>query len=292
MRLLATSLAAILAGLAGTSTVSAWGFVAHRIVIDNAAATLPEPLAAFYRANQKLLSDAGIEPDSLLKDREGEKEKRRHYIDLDELSRPPFRDLPFDEERARALYGDDRVDHAGLLPWRILAVLDQLREGFRSRNWSRVISRSGWLSHYVADAYQPLHTTRNHDGQETCNLGVHAAFETEMIDRLRARYRVESAPLPSFTPEVIREPRRFLFGEIFDGYTLVARILQADTEAMAAVKNRRADYYDEMERAAGPLARRQLSRAAATTASLWYTVWFQAGRPAPPAAAVPREARP
>jgi len=272
--------------------VAAWGYVAHRIVVENAAPALPAPLAAFYAANLRLLSDASIEPDSLLRGREGDKEARRHYFNLDELSRPPFRDLPFDEDEARSMFGDERLERAGHLPWRILSVLDQLRDAHRKKDWAKVVSRSGWLSHYVADSYQPLHTTRNHDGRDSCNQGVHAAFETDMIDRLKARYRLETALPTTFVAEVIREPRRFVFGEILGNYELVDEILRADTAAMLAVKRQRSDYYEEMEGSVGRLARRQMSRAAATTANLWYTAWFQGGRPELPDKPVAREARP
>jgi hypothetical protein len=276
---------------ASTTAVSAWGFVAHRIMAENSAASLPAPMAGFYQANMSALSDASIEPDSLLRDKEGEKEARRHFIDLDELSQPPFLDFPMDEQRARELYGDKRVDHAGILPWRIVNVLDQLREAFRKKDLSGIVSRSGWLSHYVGDACQPLHTTRNFDGQLSCNHGIHAAFETDMIDRLKARYRLETAMPSSFVPEVIHEPRRFIFAELFASFNLVPDLLRADTDSVAAVKKQRKDYYEELERRAGTLARARMSRAETATANLWYTAWFQAGRPELPAAPLPRSPR-
>jgi hypothetical protein len=283
VRLILTLFAAVTVCVASTTRAAAWGFVAHRIIVENSAAALPSAMSGLYGANLARLSDASIEPDSLLRDKEGEREKRRHYIDLDELSRPPFDDLPFDEDRARQLYGSERVDAAGLLPWRIVGMLDQLRDAFRKKDLAKIISRSGWLSHYVADAYQPLHTTKNFDGQETCNPGVHAAFETDMIDRLKARYRLETALPGSFVPEVIREPRKLIFAEIFSSHARVGEILRADTDSIASVKKQRKDYYEELERRLGPLAREQMSRAAATTVSLWYTAWFQAGRPDLPA---------
>lgn len=265
--------------LASSSQAAAWGFAAHRIVAENAAAAMPPAMAAFYKAETQTLSDASIEPDTILREREGEREKRGHYIDLDELGRPPFRDLPSVEDKARATFGDARVETAGTLPWRIMTVLGQLRDAFRQKDWEKVVRRSGWLSHYVADAYQPLHTTKNHDGQETCNTGVHAAFETDMIDLKKSLYRAGTAPPVSFVPEVIHEPRSFIFTEILGNYDLVDDILAADTEAVASVKKQRKDYYEEMERAIGPLARRQLSRATITVVNLWYTAWSEAGRP-------------
>ena len=276
---------------ASVGPAAAWGFVAHRIIAENAAAAAPPGMSIFYKAATERVSAASIEPDSVLKDRDQEREKRRHYIDLDELSRPPFPDLPFDEEKARALYGDERVDGAGTLPWRIMTMLGQLREAFEKKDWEKVVVRSGWLSHYVADAYQPLHTTKNFDGQESCNAGVHAAFETDMIDIGKTRYRASTALSGSFAPEVIREPRRFIFIEIIASYDLVDDVLKADTAALAAVKKQRRDYYEELEQRLGVIARQQMSRATATTLNLWYTAWFEAGRPQLPATVPPPAVR-
>lgn len=284
----------LLAGVVMASSVghaSAWGFVAHRIIVENAAAAAPAGLTVFYKAATERVSAASIEPDSILKDKDKEREKRRHYIDLDELSRPPFRDLPFDEEKARVLYGDERIDAAGTLPWRIMMMLDQLREAFAKRDWEKVVVRSGWLSHYVADAYQPLHTTKNFDGQESCNTGVHAAFETDMIDIGKTLYRASTALPVAFVPEMIREPGRFIFMEIIASYDLVDDVLKADTAAVTAVKKQRRDYYNEMEQRLGALARQQMSRATATTLNLWYTAWFQAGRPQLPETVPPPAVR-
>jgi len=274
-----------------TGPAAGWGFVAHRIIVENAAAEAPPGMAIFYKAATGRVSAASIEPDTILRDRDQQREKRRHYIDLDALSRAPFRDLPFDEDKARAMYGDERVDAAGTLPWRILTMLGQLKEAFAKKDWEKVVVRSGWLSHYVADAYQPLHTTKNYDGQESCNAGVHAAFETDMIDIGRTLYRASTVLPASFAPVTIREPRRFVFGEIIASYDLVDDVLKADRDAVTAVKALRHDYYKEMEQRVGALARQQMSHATATTLNLWYTAWVEAGRPQLPTSAPPAPVR-
>lgn len=277
--------------IATTAPASAWGFVAHRIIAENAVVAAPTGMSAFYKSAAERISAASIEPDTILRDKDREREKRRHYIDLDELSRPPFRDIPIDEEKARELYGDERVDAAGTLPWRIMTILGQLKEAFAKKDWEKVVVRSGWLTHYVADAYQPLHTTRNFDGQESCSTGIHAAFETDMVDISKSSYRGSTALAVSFVPEVIREPRRFIFGEIIASYDLVDDILKADLASVAAVKQQRRDYYKELEQRVGALARQQMTRATATTLNLWYTAWSEAGRPPLPAQAPPPPVR-
>ncbi|HET6373900.1 MAG TPA: hypothetical protein VFG76_11375, partial [Candidatus Polarisedimenticolia bacterium] len=277
--------------LASTGPAGAWGFVAHRIVAENAVTAMPEGMSSFWRAAVSVISDASIEPDSILKDRDGEAEKRRHYFDLDELSRPPFADLVRDKSEARRRYGARRLEEAGTLPWRIQDMQVEMREAMKEGDWRKVISRAGWLSHYVADAYQPLHTTKNHDGQRTCNEGVHAAFETDMIDLGKTLYRAQTAAPAGFSPQAITDPMTFIWDELIGNYALVSDILQADSEAVRAVKGQRKNYFEEMERRAGPLARRQLSRAVTTVASLWYTAWVQAGSPELPPNPLPRRSK-
>ena len=278
--------AVLLVLLLGCPTrASAWGFVAHRIITDNAARGMPEPLASFYAAVAADLSDASIQPDSALRAAEGDAEARRHYIDLEELGEPPYRDLPATEQEARDRFGDRAVEGAGLLPWRVGQVHARLARAFKDRDRQQAITMSGWLSHYVADAHQPLHTTRNHDGQETCNTGVHAAFESDMVDRRKARYRLGTELPRGFAPQRIVDATRFILERIAESHRGVADLLMADTQAVLAVKRRGLDYYEQMEARAGPLARRQMAAAVAAVASLWHSAWMDAGMPDPPAVA-------
>ncbi len=278
----AASIAALVASLGAPRPAAAWGFAAHRIVAESATEAMPAELAHFYRSGRTALSSASIEPDSILKERDGEVEKRRHYIDLEELGRPPFEGFPTDEATARRRFGDELVESAGTLPWRVVEVHRDLVRALRAGDWTRAIQLSGWLSHYVADAFQPLHTTGNHDGQKTCNHGIHAAFETDLIDRSKSVYRAAAALPAGFRAEAIEDPGAFIVAAIREAHTLVREILSADTAAVRAVKRERSDYYEELERRAGPLARAQIKGAAAACVSLCWSAWVGAGRPALP----------
>ena len=48
------------------------------------------------------------------------------------------------------------------------------------------VCAAGILAHYIGDACQPLHTSQLHDGPAGEHSGVHSAFETTMLDKLRA----------------------------------------------------------------------------------------------------------
>jgi hypothetical protein len=262
-----------------------WGFDAHRIITRTAAEAMPEPLAAFYSTRAARIAAASIEPDSRLRQQLHEVEDRRHYLDLDEISRPPFADIPASEEAARARFGAKALDQAGLLPWRVAEVHRLLRDAFARRDVADCVRLSGWLSHYVADASQPLHTTRNHDGQLTGNQGVHAAFETDLIARRRALYGNRARLPASFAPRPVDDPAAFILAEMVRAHDHVGDVLKADTQAVLLVKRQGKDYVDSLEARAGELAGARMREAAANVASLWHAAWVQAGRPQPPAPA-------
>jgi hypothetical protein len=279
--------AAVLAGILALASPHAfgWGFDAHRIIARSAAAAMPEPLAGFYRARIQRVASASIEPDSKLRQQLREVEDRRHYLDLDELGTPPFRNIPASHPEALALFGAPRLEAAGGLPWRVAEVHDLLRDAFARRHAADCARLSGWLAHYAGDAAQPLHTTRNHDGQLTGNKGIHAAFETDLIARRREAYAGRARLPASFAPRPVDDPAAFTLEEMIRAYGQVDEVLKADSQAVLLVKKQGKDYLESLEARAGELAGARLREAAANVASLWYSAWVQAGRPEPPVTA-------
>lgn len=259
-----------------------WGYTAHRIVAENAAARVPSPMAAYYASRAREVSDASVEPDRVLKVRDGEEERRRHYINLDRIARPPFDDLPATEAAARARYGDRRVDDAGTLPWRCVECVARLTVAFREGDTAGVVRLSGWLSHYVADAFQPLHATSDYDGRQSGHDGIHKAFEAELIHRKRRDYRRLAAPGSDWEPRHIDAPFATLLGVLAESFDLVSRVFEADTRASGERGGTDDAYYERLEADAGPIAATRLRLATELTVDLWYTAWVDAGRPAFP----------
>ena len=95
--------------LADPAIVFGWGADAHRMINEEAVATLPEPLRAFFAAHRRELSDCAVEPDSVFRARYGRKEAVRHFIDLDLYGQPPFSELPRSYRAAVQRFGRDRV---------------------------------------------------------------------------------------------------------------------------------------------------------------------------------------
>jgi hypothetical protein len=145
-----------------------WGEEGHRIVVELAAELSSEPLRAFYRAQLPFLLDHASDPDdwSVI----DPDEARRHYLDLELLGEDPLSNLPETYEEALARYGEETLKQAGTLPWTILDCVRDLTEAERAGDWDRSARLAAVLSHHVADACMPLHTTVNYKGQETGNL--------------------------------------------------------------------------------------------------------------------------
>ena len=53
----------------------------------------------------------------------------------------------------------------------------------KNKDIPRFVCASGILSHYVGDACQPLHISRFYDGNDQQSKGVHAKYETNMLDK-------------------------------------------------------------------------------------------------------------
>jgi hypothetical protein len=229
---------------------------------------------------QAFIGEHGKDPDTVLTYQNKEAERIHHWFDLDELDRFPFHGIPRGYEEALAKYGRERLEEAGLLPWRIAELYRELVHAMRDSEWRGVPLVAAHLGHYVADGHQPLHTTTNTDGQSTGNPGIHKRFETEMIRRHLSLYQDVAA----FTHPAQRatDPVAFTFDFLTDSYVWVDNLLRADTLARRGIRGYDDAYYSALYVFAGRLAKLSMAQAATDLGSLWYSAWIEAGRPKVP----------
>ena len=102
--------AVALAALAMPQGAAAWGLGAHRWVAIRAAELVRESCPALGAAPRSVLGDAAVEPDTVLKRRDGRREGVRHYFNLDYYGPPPFRALPRDRRAAEARFGQSGAE--------------------------------------------------------------------------------------------------------------------------------------------------------------------------------------
>ncbi len=276
----ALGLAVTILGLSSPTLVSGWGLEAHVLINQAACTTLPKPLRSFFTRHQAFIGEHSKDPNTMLSTQNKDAERISHWFNLDELDGFPFEGIPRDYEHALAKYGRERIEGAGLLPWRIAELYRELVLAMRASDWRQVPLLAAHLGHYVADGHQPLHTTTNSDGQATGNDGIHQRFESEMIRRHLSRFR----DLAAFTypAQQTSAPAAFTFDFLIDSYVWVDNLLRADTLASRGIRGYDDAYYDALFVFAGRLAKLSMAQAATDLGSLWYSAWIEAGRPKVP----------
>jgi hypothetical protein len=286
---------AVLLVLARPAPASAWGFEAHRFVMDRAIALLPDGLRPMFEKHRALVVERAIDPDTW-RTAGFEAEAPNHFLDIDwsGYGKHPFTELPRDYTAAIAKFGRGRVDQNGTVPWRTEEYFGNLRRAFES--YSRrgafgsfdIMFFAAWLGHYVSDAHVPFHAVENYDGQMSNQHGIHARFEAIMFERYRDRLTIAPAPA-----RPIPNPRDFIFDVIIEGSQMVAPILEADLQAIGSRDVYDEAYYEAFFRASRAVMERRLNQSITAVAGAITGAWEAAGKPPLPLSppAVPQRKR-
>lgn len=202
-------------------------------------------------------------------------ESPKHYIDIDNY--PEFLSagkIAQDPYAIVAQHGTNFVVKNGILPWASIASYDSLEACFKRRDWVKAKVFAADLGHYVADAYMPLHITNNYDGKLTGNSGIHSLYESGMLNTYGSQiaYNGDSAKL-------ITDPDSFIFNYIYANYSYVDSVLKADTYARTIGATGTAAYNQALWSKTGAFTNKLMKDASHNFASLFYTAWYNAGRP-------------
>ena len=320
-------IAAIAATLFAAPEARAWNDLGHYLITREAVERLPEPLKTLLSegGNLERLQEASTAPDQWRreeKDRQRQTEDRgepytpvekpRHFFDIDQIAEKagltyPFDDFPRRREAAIALVGRETLDAYGWGPWAAADALEAFADAFAQGRAEEAFRQAGALAHYAADLHMPFHTTRNFDGQETGNEGIHFAVEVGLVKRNE----------PFFAAEIrkdrgavvyVEDAEAALFRWLIAANGRVAPILEADSAARRATgynpglpenkadlddlpastgeaggqSERAAPYYralkKELDARGNPVAA-SMRDASADVARLLYTAWVRAGKP-------------
>ena len=283
-------IAAILAVavLALPSRADAWGFEAHKFIMERAIALLPSEIRPFFEAHRAYLIERSVDPD-MWRTAGWEEEPPRHFVDMDAYGPYPFKDLPHDFDEAVKKHGKDFVLKNGTLPWRTEEIFGKLVEAFTQKGgYSRENIKffSAIIGHYVGDAHVPFHAALNYDGQLTRQWGIHSRFEAELFERYRKQLRVNPKPVVP-----VENPREFMFASLTSGFPYVEQVLAADREAVAGREVYDDAYFEMMIKKVQPILETRLEESITDVASVITAAWIKAGRPAVPAQDPPRAPR-
>ena len=275
-------LVGVLAVAAAPTGVSAWGYEAHKTIIDKAIALLPPEIRPLFEQNRTTLIEHVIDPDLWQTAGFDNEESPHHFLDLDwdGYGKYPYDGLPRDYAAAVAKFGRDRIEKNGTLPWRVEEMYGNLRRAFESYERRGPFGRfdvlfySAWLTHYVSDAHVPFHAVVNYDGQLTGQPGIHARFEAFLFERYRDQWTIALKPIPA-----VRNPRDFVFGVVLAGTQLVPPILKSDLEAIGSREEYDDAYYAAFFKANRAVLERRLNEAIAASAAMIAGAWDAAGKP-------------
>jgi hypothetical protein len=255
--------------------LSGWGDKGHRVTCALALEGLPPGPRAWYVGREAEVEDHASDPDHWRADR---KEGPRHFLDMEPYGGPDH--LPRTLEQAQARVGGDYY-RKGVVPWIIQDRWRDLVEAFRSGDASRVAMATAILSHYVADAHVPLHTTENHDGQATGQRGIHSRWESGLVERYFSQDAVK--PLPAEAdPDILDRPWEWLRA----AHALVPQLLEDDRTADRTTPLdgqgkalRSQAYWMIFWARQGPVVKGQLRLAGKHLADAILQAWIEAGKP-------------
>jgi len=264
-----------------------WGFYAHGRINYLAVFSLPPEPGRFFKSNIKYLNAHAVDPD---KRRYADtSEGPRHYLDV-ELYESNIDSIPRKWNDALKKYGTAKLDADGILPWQIHLSYQRLVQAFEVRDSLRILKAAADLGHYVADAHVPLHTTANHNGQLSNQVGIHAFWESRIPELFADHYnflvggaQYISAPLQeswkivshshiladstlrmeSIVSKAFSDSRKYEFSK------RKGKLLKQYSSAYALA------YSNSMNH----MVEKQMSAAVLAVGSFWYSAWVDAGQP-------------
>lgn len=257
---------------------SGWGWNTHRFINRTVVYHLPNRMMLFIQDSSFFAAhahDADVRVD--YGDTSLYAERPRHFMDIDDY--PNFHNLTRSLDTLIMQYGWERVKANGTNPWATVWNYNSLVAQLSRGDWNQAKLTASDLGHYVGDAHQPLHNTRNYNGQYTNNYGIHSRYESTMLS---PTYYLSHLTLTPDTTYYIADRINYIFDYIIHTNSYVDTVLQADTYAKIVSGwngsgTAPASYYNALWLKTRGITLEQVQRATESLASLWYSAWIDAG---------------
>ncbi len=275
-------------GVTSATALRAWGFWGHKRISRVAVFTLPRKMAAFYQAHINYIEEQSVDAD---KRRSHDKQEApRHYIDIDHYGVSPFDSMPATWEAAKTKYSEDTLKKWGILPWTIENVMNELTQAFRNGNEAEILRLSADLSHYVADAHVPLHTTVNHDGQLTNQKGLHSFWESRLPELYGDEYNYDF-PKAKYLADPLAESWNIIrashacLDSVLGQERLLSSTFDLEKKYVTIQRGDRSfqgfsdEYSKQYHQLLNGMVERRMKATIAAVGNYWYTAWVNAGRP-------------
>ena len=271
-----------IAGIGLIILLAAWGSTGHRIINSGVVVHLPLSMQIFIQ-HAAFLSQHASDADN----RKGGdsqkpyilKEGPRHFIDIDSYPEFASKSVPEDFSTIIAKYDSSSVFNIGTNPWAIVWTLDSLTAQLRRGDTAHLWQSAADLGHYVGDAHQPLHNTKDYDGRTSVpgSNGIHSRYESTMINSYQSQLTIQADSV-----HYVTNPIDFAFTIAYQSNSYVDSIYAADAYARQASGwngsgSTPSSYTDTLWSKTKTFTKLQIQRATTNYADLLYTAWVNSG---------------
>ncbi|WP_413998394.1 zinc dependent phospholipase C family protein [Flavobacterium sp. W1B] len=270
-----------------------WGIIGHERINNAAVMALPKPLQIFFYNHIDFITTESTVPDVRKYAVNDKAEGPRHYFDMENFgSKDSF---PKTLEEAKQKYDAKFLDKNGILPWYIQDMMTKLTKAFKEKRKTEILFLASDLGHYIADAHMPLHTSDNHDGQNTNQKGIHSLWESRLPELFAKNYKFNTTPAV-----YIEDVEKATWDIMFDTHSLVDPLLAIDKGLRTSTPENKIfvmdaagniaknkyngmiysdEYASKYHTALNGMVESQMKKAIVATSSFWYTAWVNAGKP-------------
>ena len=249
---------------------------------------LPPEMVGFYKIHMDYITEHAVDPDR--RRNKNPDEAPRHYIDADHYGLHPFDSIPKWWGKAVEKYTEDTLNAYGIVPWYIEKMVERLTEAFKEENKDKILRLSADLGHYTADAFVPLHTTENYNGQLTNQKGIHGLWESripelkaENYDYFLGRAKYIDNPIDkawyAVKTSYAEKDSVLLFEAGLNKNFPSDKKYSHVTEGKKISKTYSEEYVFEYDKLLNGMVERRMRASIITVSSLWYTAWVNAGKP-------------
>jgi hypothetical protein len=186
---------------------------------------------------------------------------------------------------------------AGTAPWRVRQFFERMRAGLSSKAIDAALVDAGLMAHYVGDLGNPHHTSRDFNGFERGQGGIHSYVESDVVssygfdlDPEVLAYALEKRPFDTIAKTLADtdDPLAVAIALTLDSHARLQALNELDqkhavtkpssTEKGMKVNAARKDAAT-VNGHFRPLVVERLATAADTLAHLWLAAWKLAGSP-------------
>ncbi|MDD4969316.1 MAG: T9SS type A sorting domain-containing protein [Paludibacter sp.] len=256
-----------------TLFIASWGSVGHKTINSKCPESFPASMTGFNAWKDSLGTNASNADTRKNADKT---ESPKHFIDIDIY--PEFIStgrIASTYDSIASLHGATYIINNGSLPWATVNMYDTLVVDFKKLKWHKAMLDASDLGHYVGDGHMPLHLTKNYDGGDTGQSGIHSRYESTMVSAY-------STALSNYTGDpvhIVSNVNKYVFDYIYYDYQYKDSVLAADTYAKNLTGGTNTAAYTTALWSKTQFTTMLFKNASHALAELIYSAWVEAGNP-------------